>query len=549
MAADELNQLVHLDDVMSERPPAGHSPISPPRRAQHSASEPPPSSALESLQRIVEDAYASSVDPASIMADEPRHLHNTVSPADVSKQPELEKATLPLLPALTSHGVPSSDLFEGSDAPPMAQPPSEQTSGDGSSEGGMACHGTRHVVTLPFQASLRPFYDKILREYKSEVTDLSTVFNNETYESPEPGLVKKIDELIGRLYNICDYPQDAVGTVLESLPPSQLAKYSCDANSKFNFLYELLHGVRKDTTVLVVARSTELLRLLLNLTEALGVECQCNALGTWYRHPTSAARVTLALSSDEFNGIDFNVVVAFDHSFGGSPVSRSLADDEAGANAPLVLTLVTTHSIEHIDLRMPAQLGSLERKSALLAGVVHSRTLILDPDRDHPEPHQLAALFVSYLNGEVDEVAWEPIPVPDEVVDIYLSSQARSQLPSTGAADDNGRKRKLVSGVLAMPKVRLTNTRKHDELDDEDVKRMRVLPLKDQIADVNEVPLPDDIRDLLQSASAAKAAMGPTNAQVKVPLAVLQALAEEVCPTLVRLERGRRDANDCSAPN
>ncbi|KAL3957623.1 hypothetical protein ACCO45_008201 [Purpureocillium lilacinum] len=350
----------------------------------------------------------------------------------------------------------------------------------------------KHIITLPFQASLRPLYDDTLLEYKREVTAFGTIFNNEVYVPPSEALVGKIDELLGRLFGICDYPQDAVGTVLEALPPAQLAKFSCDANAKFNFLYELLQGLQKDVKILVVARSVELLRLLHALTQALDVECVCDALGIMDRHPASAATVRLALSDEDVNGFSFDVVVGFDHTFASSPVLKGLeADEDERLKGPLVLILVTTHSIEHIDLHVPSDMGPWSERTR------------------YPEPHELASLFVQYLNGDVDGVAWDPIPIPDDILDIYLNSQTRSQMPPATAADDNGRKRKL------------------DESDDDEPKRMRVLPSREPAIKDDELPLPDEVRDLLASVDPNSTAIKSTQVQVKVSLAVMQALAEQ----------------------
>ncbi|GJN75312.1 hypothetical protein PLICBS_009410 [Purpureocillium lilacinum] len=507
-AAEDLSQLVHLDEVVT--------PEHPPDNLPPAVSGPPQPSAVDLLNRMVDEAYSttpSQPPSATHMLDEPQHHQQaTISPADISRHTELEGTALPFMPSLTAHEAPSSNLFEGasSELPPqMGQVLSEQAS-SGSSESDMGPQDPKHIITLPFQASLRPLYDDTLLEYKREVTAFGTIFNNEVYVPPSEALVGKIDELLGRLFGICDYPQDAVGTVLEALPPAQLAKFSCDANAKFNFLYELLQGLQKDVKILVVARSVELLRLLHALTQALDVECVCDALGIMDRHPASAATVRLALSDEDVNGFSFDVVVGFDHTFASSPVLKGLeADEDERLKGPLVLILVTTHSIEHIDLHVPSDMGPLERKNALLAAIVHARKLMSDPDRGYPEPHELASLFVQYLNGDVDGVAWDPIPIPDDILDIYLNSQTRSQMPPAIAADDNGRKRKL------------------DESDDDEPKRMRVLPSREPAIKDDELPLPDEVRDLLASVDPNSTAIKSTQVQVKVSLAVMQALAEQ----------------------
>ncbi|POR39584.1 Uncharacterized protein TPAR_00222, partial [Tolypocladium paradoxum] len=514
-AADELSQLFNLDSSLISPGSTQQQHNISIGRIQTAPSEKPQPSAVEPMQHMVDAAFGTSNNPPSgtLMPDEAQHTqHSTVSPADISKQTESERAAPPLMASLVSHDVASSNLYGSSAASvPMAQAPSEQASSEASSDGAPDPGLMEHIVTLPFQASLRPFYDDTLLEYRRQVTQFGTVFNNEIYVEPDEALVKKIDQLLNRLHNICDYPQDAVGTSLEDLPPLQLAKYSCDANPKFNFVSELLQGLQKDTRVLIVARSVELLRLLYYLTETLEVGCTCNAIGKLNSDfTTSAARVTLALPSEDVNGLEFDVVVGFDYLFSRSPVSKSLSSETPETKRPLVLILVTTHSIEHIDLHVPEELGPLERKNALLSGIVRARKLMSDPDRGYPEPYQLANIFVEFLNGEIDTVIWEPVAVPDEVLDIYVSSQSQLQMPVAGRPEgENGRKRKL------------------DDSEHEDAKRMRILPLKESTVEANEPPMPDDIQEMLAGSAAAETPIKSTQVQVKVSLAVLQTLAEK----------------------
>ncbi|PNY26077.1 Uncharacterized protein TCAP_03986 [Tolypocladium capitatum] len=516
-AAEELSQLFNLDPAI----------IGPSSTEQHHAisvgsiltapSDQSQPLAVESMQRMVDAACGTSNNPSSgtLIPDEAQHAqHSTVSPADISIQAESERAALPLMPSLASQGTASCNLYSSSAASvPMAQAPNEQGSSETSSDGGPGFGLMEHIVTLPFQASLRPFYDDTLLEYRPQVTQFGTVFNNETYVEPGEALVKKIDQLFNRLHNICDYPQDAVGTSLEDLPSSQLAKYSCDANPKFNFVSELLQGLKNDTSILIIARSVELLRLICYLTETLEVECICDAIGKPKSNfAASAARVTLALPSEDINGLDFDVVIGFDHSFSRSPVSKSLLSETRDTKRrPLALILVTTHSIEHIDLYVPEDLGLLERKNVLLSGIVRARKLMSDPHQGYPEPYQLANIFIEFLNGEIDAVIWEPVAVPDEILDNYVSSQSRSQMHVAATPEEREKGRK----------------RKFDDPEDEYAKRMRILPLKESTVEANEPPMPDDIREMLAGSTTAEASINSTQVQVKVSLAVLQALAEK----------------------
>lgn len=410
-------------------------------------------SATETLQNIIDMAFSAPSAPEKTQTMLPLHPHEeeqvTISPADI-----LGSA----MPGLDSQGLAPPATFESSGAGepiPLGQYYQQPGSTSSSSVGPAQM---QHVVTLPFQASLRPQYDTTLVEQKRDITTFGSLFSGEEFIEPDQALVSRIDDLFGKLYALCDYPQDVVGTVLEGLAPAEQIKYACNANSKICFLFELLQGIETDTKVLIIARSRELLRLLGHLTDSLEIGRTSSTL----EQPSndfsdSAASVTLALPEEELDIEAFDLVIGYDHGFGTSPVSRALSPESQAARPPMVLTLVTTHSIEHISLQLPDNLDPLERKNALLSGIVRARSLINDPDRGYPEPHELAGLFCDFLNGKAEDIIWDPASLPDEILDVYFSSQSKSQMPAL-AEQDNARKRKLVrNGKRSSKPYRLAN--------------------------------------------------------------------------------------------
>ncbi|OAA40345.1 Chromo domain-like protein [Metarhizium rileyi] len=559
-AVDELSQILNLDKVMAESPShppdekcAEHSgPSDIPtvststqdQHRQHSPAFGPQSeqidydiplasqvSAVASMKSIVDAIFENPDLPVSSTRAPDASCNSqqevsTISLADITNQPDLA-APLPLMPSLLSHDNHSSgDMERSGVSVSMGQPQQGRESDDDSDDGSQEPIALKHIITLPFQASLRPLYDDTLLESKREVTQFGAVFNSEDYVEPDDTLVQKIDKVFSRLHNICDYPPDALGSTLEDLPSGQLIKYCYDANPKINFIYEFLQGLTKETRVLIVARSLELLRLLYRLTEALEIECVCKEIGKPKSQFTSSiARATLILPGNDIEENDFDVVIGYDHCFGESEVGKKLEAEIPVARSPMVLILVTTHSIEHIDLYISDDLTPLERRNALLSGIVRSRQLVSDPDRGYPEPHELASLFLDYLNGQVEEISWEPIPIPEEVMDIYLNSQSRSQLPVEGSPEPgNARKRKL------------------DESDDEDVKRMRILSHRQSTLQTNEAPVPDDVKAFLESANIENTHLRASHVHISVPISVLQVLAEQNAELKRQLEVADRDA-------
>ncbi|KAG6041905.1 hypothetical protein E4U41_000393, partial [Claviceps citrina] len=555
-AADELSRILNLDRVMAEasgspdsaRPLGGaaelsEAQLSEPKvqasqadeehsqsknsvvESEHTQGESPSSRvcAVESLQAIVNKVFdgpdwpvSHTIVPDAIHDPEPP----TVSLADVLNPQIAGGAALTPIPSLLHQeaspgGVPRTDLPSSAVSVPVDQPQADEESDDGFSDGSREPIVLKHIVTLPFQASLRPLYDDTLLEFKAEITHFGDVFNSEEFAEPDEALVLKLDRVLGRLLNICDYPPDVVGTALEDLPSDQLIKYCCDGNAKFNFLFELLQGLTKETRILIVARSVELLTLLYRLAEALGIKCICRDIGKGSEADsgTSVAKLTLILPGTNVDEDDFDLVVGYDHSFGSSEIGKKLEPEIPDARSPMVLMLVTTHSIEHIDLYVPSDLTALERKNALVSGIVRARQLVGDPDRGYPEPHELASLFLDYLNGLVEGFVWDPVPLPEEILDVFVNSQPRSQMPVTAALDaesaENSRKRKL------------------DDSDDEDVKRRRMFSFKHFTVAANEAPVSDDVQALLSSVKPKENTTTPKGV-VGVPVAVLQALAEQV---------------------
>lgn len=373
---------------------------------------------------------------------------STVSLADISRQPEPAYKDIPLVsfinPDETLMQEPSTDTVHSE------QVQCEHSPADSSASfSQLPSAVVEHIVTLPFQASLRQKYNSIIIEFKASIKEFNRSFSDEDYSEPDLLLVSRIDELFNSLLNLCDYPEDVVGSDLETLPPAEQAKYCCDANPKFNFIFELLSGIEHHSSMLIVARSPDLLRLLCHLAEALKMQFSCDAIGkSGLSSGGSNSKLVLALPTEVVDSREFDVVIGYDHSFRHSSIARGLSTSSGNNKRQLVLLLVTTHSIEHIDLHIPEELTLIERKSVLVSAIVRARNLVASPDRGYHEPHEIAALFIEYLASDQDAPLWDPIPVPESILDVYVHSQSRSQMPTIlQQAQETGRKRKHVGNL------------------------------------------------------------------------------------------------------
>ncbi|KAM0435287.1 hypothetical protein ACHAPT_003381 [Fusarium lateritium] len=468
----------------------------------------PNQSAVERMQELVRLSFGDSAEPivGSLLAHEPEMVPpGTISPAAISRSVDAVESTHTL--AFSNQGTMSSRIEESSGQEiTMGQVPDEQESDASSQSSRLYQNASPHIVTLPLQASRRPYYEAIIVDHKDDIHEFGSMFTEGTEEEPSEALKDKIDKLFNRLLNICDYPQDVIGTPLERLPSADLAKYCCDANAKFNFLFELMSTLgEKETGILIVARSAELLRLLFAVTEAVGIECSAESIGKQSDYP-SVTRITLALTTEEFDPYKFDVVIGYDYGFSSSSMAKQLSKDNV-RKPPLVLLLATTHTIEHIAVRTSQDMSALERKNSLLASVILARRYLEDPERGYEDPHQVAEIFANYLNGITDAVSWEPQGIPDDVLDVFANNTQSQSLVEEGLTPGNRLKRK------------------HDDEDeDEYSKRTRVLPFKELPVDTQDPPLTLSMRQFLESVTPRGQGRKDKDSTIELPISQLESI-------------------------
>lgn len=146
----------------------------------------------------------------------------------------------------------------------------------------------------------------------------------------------------------------------------------------------------------------------------------------------------------------FSAVIGYDPSFDNSGASKALENASVSSDqTPLILKLVTTHSIEHFRHLEPRKSNDTDDINALLYGIVQARHLIVEPRRGQPEPHEAAKIFYDYINKTEDVLQWDPVPLPDECLHSMMSQTSAFQAPATQGLEGSpalpeGRKRKLV---------------------------------------------------------------------------------------------------------
>jgi hypothetical protein len=296
----------------------------------------------------------------------------------------------------------------------------------------------------------------MILEARPDIEEFCSVFHNEVLRTPKPSSVHKIEKLFLKLLDACDYPAELNSQALKTMSPKEIQKYAFESNSKYAFIWELLHLVQDvlDLKVLIVARSEKILFLLKSLLLADGYAYSRTGLRDMQEgHAKWPINVVLSLPNQALaeRPSDFDLIIGFDYEFKRSNIASRLAETNSGEiKQPMVLQLVITHSIEHLDLAITERdpdMPSFDHKNAIVIGLTKLRRLILNPDTGRELPHQTAERFANQLKHYNEDFVWEPIGLPDEILNFYLESSQPSQ-PPLEIESLQSRKRKLVSDEM-----------------------------------------------------------------------------------------------------
>ncbi|PKS07946.1 hypothetical protein jhhlp_006558 [Lomentospora prolificans] len=322
----------------------------------------------------------------------------------------------------------------------------EASEADGAARAVYPTEVKEYMVTLPFSASRRPLYDDIILQARPDIEEFCQVFHNGILRTPKPSSIHKIEKLFLKLLDICDLPPELDTRVLKRLSPKEVQKYAFESNSKYAFIWELLHLIRNHPMkVLIVARSEKILFLLENLVLAEHYAYSRTGLQDMkYAHAQWPVNIVLSQPNQPLaeGTSDFDLIIGFDYEFKRSNVASRLNDfTSPETKQPMVLQLVLTHSIEHLDLSITERdpdMPSLDHKNAIVLGMTKLRRLILNPDTGHEIPHEIAARFAHQLMYYSEDFFWEPIALPDEILSFYVDSSQSVETESL-----QSKKRKL----------------------------------------------------------------------------------------------------------
>lgn len=315
------------------------------------------------------------------------------------------------------------------------------------------------IVTLPLASNIRPQYADIIKETNDDLVAYNAAFTIPPYHAPEAALVAKVDEMFNRLLDICDLPPDL--ETLQKISPPKVAKFIRTSNSKYAFVGQFLELLARNKTieksVLLIARPGPIVDLLNTFLETSGFQPDESVITPISKSWSSDNLfITVYPSANRSYDLrtDYDVIIAFDHTY-----RRDFLPDALQENPPITLILVTTTSLQHINMRISEQIESLSRKNYLLLALCASINVMLHAKPGHPQAHEAAATFANLVCApDDDDFYWTHSEPPESIFEhIAASSQLdvahSTLLPDAGIDRRSSRKRSLVSSQSIAPQL------------------------------------------------------------------------------------------------
>ncbi|KAF9881026.1 endosomal cargo receptor [Colletotrichum karsti] len=411
------------DSTSSELPVQSSAPLEPVIEAP--VSQPP------------QTANMGDIFPGGLMPPEPvQELPMTISPSDISRSMEPDDG----LNTLHQQGLPLNILPAEDTATAKSTASSPDVEEQYPSGPPTAMDQSEYLVTVSFPANIRSLYLNTMSEYKKEIEKFTLMCRNGE-ELPDQSLVDSIGRLLDQLRDICDLPASLDGASIDALSAEDLRKHAMGTNSKYFFVGRFLERLQtSNKKVLIIVRDINIMGYLEAVIGTNDMAYSLKGLHELESQDEHSLHVLLMHTEqtlvDDLS--DFDVVIGFDCGILRTDVVTQWA--QMNGRKPMLIRLMTTYSIEHLELYLPDDKEDLERKNALLISLYQSRALI---NRDD-QAEMIDGLTSHFANQVIDpepKFGWEPEPIPNSVLDLYSESQTDSQMPPT-AEELKSRKRK-----------------------------------------------------------------------------------------------------------
>ncbi|GJC93484.1 endosomal cargo receptor [Colletotrichum higginsianum] len=298
--------------------------------------------------------------------------------------------------------------------------------------------------------------------YKREIEQFNLALQSDE-GLPDKATVEAVGRLFDQLRNICDMPVTLDGPSIDALSAVDLKKHAMGTNSKFFFVGRFLERLQTShKKILIVVRDINIVGYLEAVVGTGDMAYSLKGLHELESREEHSLLVVLVYCEqplvDDLS--DFDVVIGFDNGILQTDILSRWA--EMSGKKPMLIRLMTTCSIEHLELMMPAELEGLERQNALLIALFQARALVAN-DEQGEMIDNFASLFANQAIDPDPGFGWEPELIPSNVLDFYSSTQSHNQIPPS-AEELSTRKRKAISELEHQLEEKTTleiNLRKH----------------------------------------------------------------------------------------
>ncbi|KAI1733577.1 hypothetical protein F4680DRAFT_396667 [Xylaria scruposa] len=379
-----------------------------------------------------------------------------------------------------------------------------------------------YIITLPFQTSSRPQYNDIIRENEALVHEYNASFQVLPFRTPRQQVIEKLDTMFSRLFDMCDFPPFLESVA--SMSSEHVTKHVIGTNAKFSFVAELidnLQAANSDKKVLILVRPGRLMDLLGHVILSRG----CHYIRSGQEviaaaDAEHALTISLSSTSDEEPSASANVdvVIGFDHTFHQELIRST------NQHTPLViLALVNTASIQHLNMRIMENMPSLERKNLLMRALAQAMRHIEEPDHSEP-PFSIAERFARRIQMPEEHAGsfyWEPQTIPDEIFDQVYAASFRIDATQLSSPD---------------------NDRKRPHVDDENDQNPTTK--RPKISQPRVVTSFSHISDAIRNLFGVDLTHGPDEATVRVSLDKLQAVTDQFAEMKSKLKESKAQENE-----
>ncbi|PQE33729.1 HDA1 complex subunit protein [Rutstroemia sp. NJR-2017a WRK4] len=289
------------------------------------------------------------------------------------------------------------------------------------------------IIPLPMMGPVRDVYDTTIKNMKEQIVKFLR-------NSPaDPDVVSRMDTMLEELKLLCDH-QDLVveESSTQDLDDVAQARYAVTISTKFLFIRQFLDALRTSKSHVVIFARDPILPILEALFRSQDYSYDRPDVPGNSNVSKDPMQVTLLptwIDPRDSLVAPASVVVAFDSSSQGEEEYHHLLPynpRNPTKRAPL-LSLVTTNSIEHLELCIPTTLDSTERKERLVEYVAQTRKAVGKLDMSiYPTPEQAAKGAAEYVVNDSPDAIWPLMPMPD--IPLGLLQDGRNILSSESSA-------------------------------------------------------------------------------------------------------------------